>query len=134
MVRLCPSALPISDSGRRWAVESKPQHLAEFETLRAAGTRLAVSLRTKKEVLGVLLLGPPAGRDEYTRVEKRILRSCTNQFALLLENARLTDRVVEQEKVLRDLALAAEVQKRLLPRQGMESAGGIAHRPESSRP
>ena len=31
---------------------------------------------------------------------------------MLLENARLTDRVVEQEKVLRDLALAAEVQKR----------------------
>src|ERR1035437_6048094 len=46
---------------------------------------------------------------------------CADQFALLLENARLTDRVVEQEKVLRDLALAAEVQKRLLPRQGMET-------------
>jgi sigma-B regulation protein RsbU (phosphoserine phosphatase) len=33
----------------------------------------------------------------------------------MMENARLTDRIVEQEKLYRDLALAAEVQKRLLP-------------------
>ena len=33
----------------------------------------------------------------------------------MLENARLTARVVEQEKLRRDLALAAEVQRRLLP-------------------
>jgi sigma-B regulation protein RsbU (phosphoserine phosphatase) len=51
-----------------------------------------------------------------------VLRGCADQFALLVENARLTDRVVAQEKVLRDLALAAEVQKRLLPRQGLETA------------
>jgi sigma-B regulation protein RsbU (phosphoserine phosphatase) len=33
----------------------------------------------------------------------------------MIENGRLTSRVVEQEKLRRDLALAAEVQKRLLP-------------------
>jgi sigma-B regulation protein RsbU (phosphoserine phosphatase) len=67
-------------------------------------------------------VGPPTGRDEYSRAEKRVLRGCADQFALLVENARLTDRMVQQEKVLRDLALAAEVQKRLLPRQGLETA------------
>ena len=40
---------------------------------------------------------------------------CADQLALMIENARLTNRVVEQEKLRRDLALAAEVQKRLLP-------------------
>jgi hypothetical protein len=35
----------------------------------------------------------------------------------MLENARLTGRMVEQEKVRRDLALAAEVQRRLPPDQ-----------------
>jgi sigma-B regulation protein RsbU (phosphoserine phosphatase) len=34
---------------------------------------------------------------------------------LVYENGRLTRRIVEQEKLRRDLALAAEVQKRLLP-------------------
>ena len=33
----------------------------------------------------------------------------------MMENARLTDRMVEQEKLNRDVQLAAEVQKRLFP-------------------
>jgi sigma-B regulation protein RsbU (phosphoserine phosphatase) len=36
-------------------------------------------------------------------------------FALLIENAHLTTRAVEQEKLRKDVALAAEVQRRLLP-------------------
>ena len=39
----------------------------------------------------------------------------SNQFALMIENARLTDRVVEQETLRRDIALASEIQRRLLP-------------------
>src|ERR1039457_1603883 len=124
-LRAYGAPLPITagdlDTARRWAAESKPVHLAEIATLESSGARLAVALRTNKEVLGVLLLGPPEGREQYSLAEKRVLRGCADQFALLLENARLTDRVVEQEKVLRDLALAAEVQKRLLPRQGLET-------------
>jgi phosphoserine phosphatase RsbU/P len=55
------------------------------------------------------------------------LRSCAAQFALMLENARLTERVVEQEKLRRDVALAAEVQRRLLPEKPPEtSVGGLA--------
>jgi serine phosphatase RsbU (regulator of sigma subunit) len=117
--------LPISsgdiDTWLRWAAEYKPESVAEIETLQSTGTRLAVLLRTNKEVLGVLLLGAPQGREQYSHAEKQLLRGCADQFALLLENARLTGRVVEQEKVLRDVALAAEVQKRLLPRQSLET-------------
>jgi sigma-B regulation protein RsbU (phosphoserine phosphatase) len=43
------------------------------------------------------------------------LSSAAEVFGLMVENARLTDRALEQEKVRRDLALAAEVQRRLLP-------------------
>src|ERR1035437_9238624 len=124
-LRAYGAPLPITagdlDTARRWSAESKPGHLTEIATLESSGARLAVALRTNKEVLGVLLLGPPAGREQYSRAAQRVLRGCADQFALLVENARLTDRVVAQEKVLRDLALAAEVQQRLLPRQGMET-------------
>jgi predicted permease len=117
--------LPISkadiETWLRWAKEYKPESAAEIETLQSTGTRLAVPLRTNKEVLGVLLLGAPEGREQYSQAEIQLLRGCADQFALLLENARLTGRVVEQEKVLRDVALAAEVQKRLLPRQSLET-------------
>src|SRR4029434_7437749 len=69
----------------------------------------------RTEVMGILLLGP-AGDDRLPGpADRQVLRSCADQFALMMENARLTARVVGQEALRRDLALAAEVQKRLLP-------------------
>ncbi len=44
-----------------------------------------------------------------------MVATCAEQFALIIENARLTGRVLEQEKIRGDLALATEVQRRLLP-------------------
>ena len=41
----------------------------------------------------------------------------------MIENARLTSRVVEQEKLRRDVALAAEVQRRLLPERPPQREG-----------
>jgi len=124
--RLRSRALPLPlaaedfDVWRRWAEEFKPQHLAEVAALRQTGARLAAPLRTNKEMLGVLLLGAPA-EGEYDGARKRLLRDCANHFALMLENARLTSRIVEHERLQRDLALAAEVQKRLLPRQSLDT-------------
>jgi sigma-B regulation protein RsbU (phosphoserine phosphatase) len=101
------------DAWGRWAA-GKPEQVAEIESLRAAGATLAVPLLAKNDIAGILLLGPSA-RIEYNNAEKRALQSCAGQFALMLENARLTDRMVEQEKLNRDIQLAAEVQKRLFP-------------------
>lgn len=98
-----------------WAREQAPEHVGEIESLIASGMRLAIGIRAKGEVQGVLLLGAPQDRTAYTADERSVLRPCAEQLALMLENARLTARVVEQEKLRRDLALAAEVQKRLLP-------------------
>jgi len=114
-----PYPLPLTDGDfetwSRWAAAEKPRHTAEIESLRAAGAALAVPLLAKNEIAGVLLLGPPVGRAEYGAAEKRALRNCAGQFALMIENAHLTDRMVEQEKLNRDLQLAVEVQKRLFP-------------------
>ncbi|MBV9226577.1 MAG: SpoIIE family protein phosphatase [Acidobacteriaceae bacterium] len=109
------------DTCLRWASEHRPQHLAEIESLKQSGMRLAVALRTKNEILG-LLLGAPTGRNLYSSADRTLLRVCAEQFALTIENARLTNRVVEQEKLRRDVALAAEVQKRLLPQKSPETA------------
>ncbi len=110
------------DSALRWAMEQKPRHVAEIEMLRNVDIRLAVALRTKNEILGLLLFGPPIERRAFTPSEKQLLAACADQFALMIENARLTERVVEQEKLRRDVELAAEVQKRLLPRESPETA------------
>jgi sigma-B regulation protein RsbU (phosphoserine phosphatase) len=75
---------------------------------------MAVPLRTRTEIMGILLMAPARDR-RWGLAERQVLRSCADQFALMMENARLTERVVGQEALRRDLALAAEVQKRLLP-------------------
>ena len=109
-----------------WAAAHRPERLDEIRALADAGVRLAVPLRTRSEILGVLLLGERSfdsralaqGRPQragFSAHEKQVLRVCADQFALMIENARLTDRVVEQETLRRDIALASEVQRRLLP-------------------
>jgi serine phosphatase RsbU (regulator of sigma subunit) len=122
-----------------WTATHRPERLDEIRALAAAGVRLAVPLRTRREILGVLLLGersfdpstssgsPRAEsrgdsralsqgrRAGFSASEKEVLRAGADQFALMIENARLTDRVVEQEALRRDIALAADVQRRLLP-------------------
>jgi sigma-B regulation protein RsbU (phosphoserine phosphatase) len=98
-----------------WAAAHRQERLDEIRALAAAGVSLAVPLRTRSEILGVLLLGQRQQRAGFSAYEKQVLRACADQFALMIENARLTDRVVEQESLRRDIALASDVQRRLLP-------------------
>ena len=118
-------ALPLQpgdlDSWIRWAGEARPAQLPELQALQQIGARMVVALRAKDEVLGLLILGAPLDRDRYSHTERTLLRQCGEQLTLMLENARLTSRVVEQEKLRRDLALASEVQRRLLPEEPPDS-------------
>jgi predicted permease len=109
-----------------WAAVHRPERLDEFRRLLAAGVSLAVPLRTRREILGVLLLGErrldaqAAGQGlphgaRFGAHEKQALRVVADQFALMIENSRLTDRVVDQEALRRDIALASDVQRHLLP-------------------
>jgi serine phosphatase RsbU (regulator of sigma subunit) len=98
-----------------WAAANRPERLDEIRALALRDVRVAVPLRTRTEVMGMLLLGPSSEGAGFGATERQVLRNCADQFALVMENARLTDRVVGQEALRRDLALAAEVQKRLLP-------------------
>ncbi|HEY7210904.1 MAG TPA: ADOP family duplicated permease [Bryobacteraceae bacterium] len=114
--RFYQSTLPVSEQDleawSRWAAEQRPEYLEEIETLKTLGVRLAAPLKSRKEIVGLLLLGPSANGN---------LKGWPHVLALMLENAKLTQRVVEQERLNRDLALAAEVQKRLLPEGVPES-------------
>jgi sigma-B regulation protein RsbU (phosphoserine phosphatase) len=124
-LRAYGAPLPVSaadlDAWDDWAAQHKPEYVPEIAALRAAEVRLAAPLRTNKEILGVLLMGRRGKNDRYTQPEKHLLRGCADQLALMLENARLTDRMVEQEKLRRDVALAVEVQRRLLAQQALDT-------------
>ncbi len=110
------------ETSLRWASDQKPEYVNEVDLLKAIDLRLAAPLRTKNDVIGLLLFGERAGHTPYTSSERNLLAACAEQFALTIENARLNERVLEQEKVRRDIALASEVQKRLLPDSAPQTA------------
>jgi serine phosphatase RsbU (regulator of sigma subunit)/cell division protein FtsX len=104
------------EAALQWSETHHPAVREEIEAIAAAQVRVAVALRAREDVIGILLLGPPADEGAgYSRAERAALTACAPQLALMVENGRLTTRIVAQEKIRRDLALAAEVQRRLLP-------------------
>jgi phosphoserine phosphatase RsbU/P len=118
-LRRYPHPLPLTagdfEAWGRWADELQPAHGAEIARLASTGARIAVPLWSRQELVGVLLLGAPEGRDVFTAAEKELLSGAADVFAVLIENVGLNERALQQEKLRRDLALAAEVQRRLLP-------------------
>ena len=78
-------------------------------------SELAVPLVYKGKVIGVLDL-EHTRRGYFTDEHKRTLNTLAAQIAIGIENARLYEQIVRQEKRLeQDLALARELQHRLLP-------------------
>src|ERR1700726_1109423 len=78
-------------------------------------SELAVPLISKDKVIGVLDL-EHTRRGFFTEEHQRPITTLAAQVAIALENARLYEEIARQERRLeRDLALARELQFRLLP-------------------
>lgn len=125
-------ALPFTQADldvlERWSQESGNGHADEIGTLRSIGPAVAVPVAVKSGISGILFvrLGATKPADAKTA---RLLRSVASQLALMIENSHLTDRIVEQERLRRELALASEVQKRLFPEKApdVRSAQLVGH-------
>src|SRR5215475_5531876 len=92
----------------------------EQEALRRIKAHLLVQVRTKERLSGILSLSLRRGQFPYSVADKETLMSVAGQLALVIENARLAERMVAEERLRRELALAAEVQRRLLPERPPE--------------
>lgn len=106
----------------------REERAGEHEVLRAIKSTILVQIKQRNELVGILSFGPRRGDFQYSVADRELLMSIAGQLALIIDNARLTERMVVQERLRRELALAAEVQQRLLPSQapktnGMEIAG-----------
>ncbi|MEP7342875.1 MAG: GAF domain-containing SpoIIE family protein phosphatase [Acidobacteriota bacterium] len=102
-------ALESAPSAQREARQKEQGLLTQLQS------RLLQPIRSKDQLVGVLSLGQCRVRHEYNATDKEMLMSVASQLALVIENARLTERMLADERLRRELALAAEVQKRLLP-------------------
>jgi len=94
---------------------TREERASEHHTLREINSRILVQIRQKNDLVGILSFGPRRGAFPYSDADRELLMSIAAQLALVIDNARLTERMVAQERMRRELALAAEVQQRLLP-------------------
>ena len=87
--------------------EQREERAGEHEVLRAIKSTILVQVKQKNELVGILSFGPRRGGFQYSVADRELLMSIAGQLALIIDNARLTERMVVQERMRRELALAA---------------------------
>jgi sigma-B regulation protein RsbU (phosphoserine phosphatase) len=76
---------------------------------------IALPLICKGEFLGVIEAINPIGRDGFFEEDIEHFRFFADQVALAIYNAYLFEQEKERQKILRDIEMAANIQKSLLP-------------------
>ena len=94
---------------------------AERQVLQQLNSRLLVQVRNKAQLTGILSLGPRHSGFDFADKDLKMLMSIGEQLALVIDNSNLIERIVDQEKMLHEMALAASVQKHLFPVDAPES-------------
>ena len=96
------------------------------EGLREVNATLLMPLYSKKELLGIISVGPRLGDLPFTREDKQLLMSVSGPTTLALENARLVEQMVAEARRLQEmevdhrrkseeLAFARQLQLSMLP-------------------
>ncbi|MBM3297243.1 MAG: FHA domain-containing protein, partial [Candidatus Aminicenantes bacterium] len=84
---------------------------------------ICVPLWNNEKVIGIVYADRTALLDQFTEEDLRLLTLMANLAAVKIENARLVEKSLEKERMDRELALAARIQRDLLP-QGSPRVGG----------
>ncbi len=101
-------------------------HETPSSLLPGALHRLTVPIAIGDDRRGVLAVGDKESRSgvgPFSPEDRRTLSLFANQAAIALENARLHREALEKERYERDLQLAAEIQRQILPK-GVPSVPG----------
>ncbi len=93
------------------------------DRLSRLGIEIVVPLRSGESLHGALLLGPRASGVALSEEDRDFLRSLAAQAAAALDHIRLSREWIEKQKIEKEMALAREIQRALLP-DGAPSIAG----------
>ena len=74
--------------------------------------------------IGVINLTDRTGEDAFTAGDRKLVAAIANQIGAAIENARLVERDLGQQRVRRELELAHDLQLKLLPSPAVVAAKG----------
>ena len=91
--------------------------LGAAESIRIQGITscMAAPLFVEDKVIGLIYLEVRLGRKSFSEEDLRLLTSLANTAAIKIQNLRLQEGAVARERIEREMALAWEIQRRLLP-------------------
>ncbi len=84
---------------------------------------VAPLLSSSGEALGVLQMDTQDSKRKFTPDDLEVLAGIATQAGIAIENARLHERIVAQQRVEQDLKLARSVQEAFLPKRSPEVGG-----------
>jgi len=83
---------------------------------------MCVPLWNNKEIIGIIYADRISLLDQFSDDDLKMLTLLSNLAAVKIENAKLIEKAIEQEKMEKELALAAQIQKDFLPKKKPDSA------------
>ncbi|HKB68688.1 MAG TPA: SpoIIE family protein phosphatase [Pyrinomonadaceae bacterium] len=94
----------------------------ESQTLRAIHSALLIPIAANGRLRGLISLGQRLSDLPYAQEDERLVLVVANQMGTFIENIELLGRMVEEERIARELEMAAEVQRHLFPADGLEDS------------
>lgn len=96
--------------------------LATADSMRLTGVTscIAAPLLVGEKVIGLIYLEVRLGRKSFVEEDLRLLSSLANTAAIKIQNLKLQEKAAAQQRIEREMALAWDVQRRLLPEREPE--------------
>jgi len=111
--------LDVGEIVRDVSTDANFQNSVDDQTGFTTRSILCAPMSVKEERIGAIeLVNKRSGDGLFDDHDLHLLRSLSSSAALSIKNARMAEALVEQERVRRELELAAEIQRSLLPDEG----------------
>ncbi|RPI02513.1 MAG: hypothetical protein EHM72_03990 [Calditrichaeota bacterium] len=113
--------------GELFLAQKEPIHLRDedcprrFRYFLKFGVKVIVPMRIQDATQGVLFLGSKLSGFSYLGEDLEFLSTLSNRVMISWENARLFEETLEKHRMDEEIAIAKEIQQRLLPRSFPQS-------------
>lgn len=87
----------------------------EIERLKSISAYLIIPLHHRGELEGILSLGKKLTNTSFSSEDGTLLNLLSGQIAIAIENSKLYQEKLEKQRIERDISLAREIQRMLLP-------------------